>query len=73
MSRSWNILNWNVRGINSNARWNDIRQKMMKVHGASLLFRKQREKTLILPILRISALGGLISTAIHPQLVALVA
>ena len=27
MNRSWNILNWNVRGINSTARWNDIRKK----------------------------------------------
>lgn len=28
MNRSWNILNWNVRGINSSVRWNDIRQKI---------------------------------------------
>lgn len=28
MNRSWNILNWNVRGINSSIRWNDIRQKI---------------------------------------------
>ena len=28
MNRSWNILNWNVRGINSTARWNDIRRKI---------------------------------------------
>ena len=28
MNRSWNILNWNVRGINSTTRWNDIRKKI---------------------------------------------
>lgn len=28
MNRSWNILNWNVRGINSSIRWNDLRQKI---------------------------------------------
>ena len=28
MSRNWNILNWNVRGINSQIRWDDIRAKI---------------------------------------------
>lgn len=28
MNRNWNILNWNVRGINSSDRWNDIRMKI---------------------------------------------
>ena len=28
MSRNWNILNWNVRGINSHIRWDDIRAKI---------------------------------------------
>jgi exonuclease III len=25
MRRNWNILDWNIRGINSQDRWNDIR------------------------------------------------
>jgi exonuclease III len=28
MSRNWTILDWNLRGINSQTRWNDIRQKI---------------------------------------------
>jgi hypothetical protein len=25
MDRNWTILDWNLRGINSQTRWNDIR------------------------------------------------
>ena len=28
MNRSWNILNWNVRGINSQTRWDDLRARI---------------------------------------------
>ena len=28
MNRKWNILNWNVRGINSQTRWDDLRDKI---------------------------------------------
>jgi exonuclease III len=28
MSISWNILNWNIRGINSQERWDDIKQRV---------------------------------------------
>ena len=27
-NRSWNILNWNVRGINSQTRWDDLRARI---------------------------------------------
>ena len=27
MNRKWNIMNWNVRGINSQERWDDIRDR----------------------------------------------
>jgi hypothetical protein len=27
-TNNWNILDWNIRGINSQARWNDIRQRI---------------------------------------------
>ena len=27
-NRSWNILNWNIRGINSKDKWNAIKQKI---------------------------------------------
>jgi exonuclease III len=28
MTRSWNILDWNIRGINSQEIWDDIREKI---------------------------------------------
>ena len=28
MNRKWNILNWNIRGINSQTRWDDLRDKI---------------------------------------------
>ena len=28
MNRTWNVLNWNVRGINSRTRWDDLRDKI---------------------------------------------
>jgi exonuclease III len=28
MRLSWNILDWNIRGINSQERWDDIKQRV---------------------------------------------
>lgn len=29
-TRSWKILNWNVRGINSDKKWNSIRDRIVE-------------------------------------------
>ena len=43
MSRNWNILNWNVRGINSQIRWDDLEQKLKKATVALFACKKLRE------------------------------
>lgn len=29
-NRAWTVLNWNVRGINLNKKWNSIRDKVIE-------------------------------------------
>ena len=45
MNRSWNILNWNVRGINSTTRWNDIRKKIDESACCILTFQETKRDT----------------------------
>ncbi len=42
LHRNWNFLCWNVRGINSDAKWNAIRQKVEE--SACSLFCLQETK-----------------------------
>lgn len=44
MNRSWNILKWNVRGINSSIRWNDIRQKINESSCSIMTFQETKRE-----------------------------
>jgi hypothetical protein len=39
VNRSWNILGWNVRGINSQARWDDIRLRTEESNCGTICFQ----------------------------------
>ena len=67
MSRNWNILNWNVRGINSQTRWDDIRAKIDESNCVSFAFKKQRETHLINLTSEIFPLGDITNLLIHHQ------
>jgi len=45
--RVWNILNWNIRGINGDDNVMLLDQKLKKAIVQSIVFKKQREATLI--------------------------
>lgn len=57
MNRNWNILCWNVRGINSEDKWLVIRNKIEESSCVVFCLRKQRGKILII----------LMSKSLHPS------
>ena len=64
MNRKWNILNWNVRGINSQSRWDDLKDKLRKAIVVLYACKKQKEMTLTKIISEISLLEDLINMLI---------
>ena len=52
MNRSWNILNWNVRGINSNDRWDDIRLKINESSCCIMTFQETKREQFDLAYIR---------------------
>ena len=44
MSRKWIILDWNLRGINSQLRWNDIRQNIEESNCNILCFQETKRE-----------------------------
>ena len=46
-NRTWNILNWNVRGINSSDKWLAIKQKVEESAGGIVCLQEQRGRSLI--------------------------
>lgn len=65
-SRAWNVLCWNVRGINDKEKWNSIRNKIEE-SGANIFFafRRLREKLLIS-----SMLGSLLLNVLTSLIIA---
>lgn len=57
MNRNWNILCWNVRGINSEDKWLVIRNKIEESSCVVFCLRKPRGKILII----------LMSKSLHPS------
>jgi exonuclease III len=45
MLRNWNILDWNVRGINSQRRWDDIRLRTKESNCGIICFQETKRET----------------------------
>ena len=71
--RSWNILNWNVRGIISSARWDDIRQKIDESACCIMIFQETKRDSFDLAYIKKIAPRDSTSTAIPHPMVILVA
>lgn len=52
MNRSWNILNWNVRGINSSERWDDTRLKIEESSCCIMPFQEIKRETFDMAYIR---------------------
>jgi exonuclease III len=44
MTRSWNILDWNIRGINSQEIWDDIRQRINESNCNIMCFQETKRE-----------------------------
>lgn len=42
-NRSWNILSWNVRGLNSKSKWNSIRDKIIESRSEIICLRETKK------------------------------
>jgi exonuclease III len=49
---SWNILDWNIRGINSQARWDDIRQRIEESNCCIISLQETKRENFDLTYLR---------------------
>jgi len=47
MNRNWNILCWNIRGINAHAKWDALRNKIDESSCAIVCIQETRKKVLI--------------------------
>lgn len=43
LSRCWNVLTWNVRGINAHSKWNAIRDKIVEASCDISCFQETKE------------------------------
>lgn len=71
MSKNWNILNWNVRGIYSFRRWNDIRQKIEESTCYIMTLQETKKESFDMAYI-FFALRDLISISTSPPMAALV-
>jgi hypothetical protein len=53
-SNAWNILCWNVRGLNDKDKWDPIRNKIEESHAN--IFCLQEKKNLLICVLSVSSL-----------------
>ena len=44
--KDWKILNWNVRGVNSDKKWNSIREKIIESKSEIICLRKTKKREL---------------------------
>jgi exonuclease III len=47
INRSWNILHWNVRGLNSKEKWNPIRNKIVDL-AVDIICLQETKKTVLI-------------------------
>jgi exonuclease III len=59
MNRNWNLLDWNLRGINSQPRWDDIRQRSEESNCAIMCFQETKREHFDLAYIRTSAIENL--------------
>ena len=52
INRSWNILNWNIRGMNSENKWLALRQKIDESDCNILCLQETKRETLDLAYLK---------------------
>jgi hypothetical protein len=71
MTRSWNILDWNIRGINSQEIWDDIREKIHESNCNIICLQETKREQFDLAYLKNFCLGDLISLPIHHRLAVL--
>lgn len=43
--RHWKILNWNVRGLNSDSKWNSIRDKILESRSEIICLQETKKVT----------------------------
>ena len=70
--RSWNILCWNIRGINASSKWDEIQQKIRKVPVLWFVYRKLSVNLLTQLLFKISLPNALINLNSSPLWVSLV-
>jgi len=51
-TRSWSVLSWNVRGINSDKKWDAIRDRVMNCNCDIVCLQETKNKLLILCLLK---------------------
>jgi hypothetical protein len=69
---SWKVLCWNIRGINTESKWESIRNKITESSCDVISIKKQRGTILILLILESFVLASLMLSVFFPPLVPLV-
>jgi exonuclease III len=52
MNRQWNILDWNVRGINSQARWDDLRLRTEESNCGIICIQETKREDIELAYIR---------------------
>ena len=62
----WNVLFWNIRGINATDKWDDVKQKIEESACAIVCLQETKRAALIRPILEISLHVALISSNSFP-------
>jgi exonuclease III len=44
-NKSWKLLSWNVSGLNSNKKWNSIRDKIMESKSVIICLQETKKET----------------------------
>ena len=51
-NKSWNLLSWNVRGLNSDKKWNSIRNKIMESKSEIICLQETKKETFDINFIR---------------------
>lgn len=61
-------LNWNVRGLNSDTKWNSIRDKIVKSNSEIVCLQETKKEAFNISFIKKSALKALIALSLSLQL-----
>ena len=67
-NRSWNLMSWNVRGLNSKEKWSEIRDKIIEANCDIICLQETKKRILIWRSLGIFAQQILINLNFCPLL-----